>query len=284
MKKIFALLLCCLAIFPLASCDEKSQNADGKANSENVGKVENKVDKNVFIPDDNYVLYKETDTKRNIVKIYEYNDRGHLTKIIKTSADGSVEDDTIFTNTYNADGSYSVHEKGKWTESIREYDNKGRLVKEIDEPGSKNLMKTYTYSYGEDGIVHRETIDYDGRVRHIEKHTYNDKNLLERIDQSYNDGTPIGSIVYYYDENGNETKHSFLSPEGERTSNDAEYVWTQEYDEYGRIVNIEKRDTAIGGLYHKETYEYFDKERMYKVTSITGVYEREYRHLSECIK
>lgn len=283
MKKIFALLLCCMAIFSFASCDEKSVKEDGKANPENVGKVEDKVDKNVLIPDDNYVLYKETYTKTNVVKIHEYNDKGHLTKIVKTKADGTVEE-TNFDYTYNADGSYSVHEKSEWTEHIREYDEKGRLIKEINEPGSKNLMKTYTYSYGEDGVVHRETIDYDGRVRHIEKHTYNDKNLLERIDQSYNDGTPIGSIVYYYDENGNETKHSFFSPEGERTSNDAEYVWTQEYDEYGRIINIEKRDTAIGGLYHKETYEYFDEQRMYKVTSITGVYEREYRPLAECIK
>lgn len=281
MKKIFALLLVLTTLFAFASCDEKESVTSDEPNAEAVGEIKDmndKKDESVFIPDNTYVICKETNTKSGAVKLYEYNDHGHLAKIVN----GDVEE-TIFDYTYNDDGSYTVHEKGKWSESIREYDSQQRLIKEISEPDS-SLEKTDIYTYLDNGIVNVEIRDRDDRVKNIETHTYNDKGLLVKREQYRSDGVMIAYIEFYYDDNGYETSHSYFAPNGDKASNDAVYEWTVEKDEYGRVVNVEKRDTAIGGLYHKETYEYFDEERMYKITSITGLYEYEYRPVSDCIK
>lgn len=286
MRKILAVLLALVAMLCLASCEEEKGvvKSDGNA-VQNVGGMDektNETNKNVFIPDDSYVLYKETYTKTNVVQLYEYNDRGHLTKITKTKADGEVEVTTL-DYTYNDDGSYSVHELGEWSEYIREYDKEGRLVKEIIEPDSKNMMRTETYVYGENGIVNFESRDRDGYVKIMDIQHYNDRGLLDRVEHYLSNGKLYAQTQYLYDEYGHETTHYKLTPEGEKDDNNATYTWTHEYDDYGRILKIEKRDDAIGGLYHQETYEYFDEECIYKVHSITGVYEREYRPLSECI-
>ncbi len=283
MKKILALVLCCMAIFALVSCNEKSVKSDGKANSENVGKIDDKIDENVLIPDDSYVLYKETYTSTGVDLIYEYNEKGHLTKIVKTLPDTRVEETTL-EYTYFEDGGYTVHEKSQSTEHIRTFDKDGRLIKEIREPESKRLMRCDTYTYGDDGIVYMESRDIEDEVKRVEKHTYNEKNLMVKLEQFLEDGTPIGSVEYYYDENGNLTKNSFVSPNGERNSNDAEFKWTQEYDKYGRLVKKEKRDTANNGLSYDEIYEYNDEEGAYTVTSETALFKREYRPLSICIR
>lgn len=286
MKKILVLLAACIAVLSFASCDEEkgAVKSDGNA-VQNVGSIDekkNETNKNVFMPDDSYVLYKETYTKTNVVTIHEYDEKGNPTKITKTKANGEIEE-TIFENTYNADGSYSVHETGRWSEYIREYDKEGRLVKEITEPDS-SMMRTDTYVYGENGIVNYESRDRDGYLKIMDIQHYNDKGLLDRVEHYLSNGKLYAQTQYLYDEYGHETTHYKLTPEGEKDDNNATYTWTHEYDEYGRIINIEKRDDAIGGLYFKETYEYFDEERMYKVhSSTTGVNEREYRPLSECI-
>ena len=101
MKKILVLLIALMAVICFASCDEESGEVKVDGNSvDNVGSINEKTsetNKNVFIPDDSYVLYKETYTKTNVVTIHEYDEKGNPTKITKTKANGEIEE-TIFEN------------------------------------------------------------------------------------------------------------------------------------------------------------------------------------------
>ena len=269
MKKLISGLLVCAMLFSFAACG----GADG-----NVGKI----DADVVMPGDDYVLYKETATITGVVRLHEYNDKGHVTKISHIQPDGSFEDE-IYDYTYNADGSYSFFKTGWGTEYIEKFDNKGRLVERINDPDSSR-QKSLTYVYNDDNTVNYEKRDADGYIEMLEKMYYDENGLLVKTEHFRSDGLLLAYTEYSYDEYGNETTHIQYTPEGEKNSNNATYVWTQEYDEYGRLVKVEKRDTAIGGLYHEETHIYDDEARTYTETSETGKYVREYRPLSECIK
>ena len=287
MKRLLTLIATLMVMFCLASCDEDSNvTVKDNASGNSVGNVESneaKNNKNVFIPDDSYVLYRETYTKTDVIKIYEYNEKGHVTRVIKNKPDGSTEE-TIYTNTYNSDGSYSVHEKGPYVENIMEYDNQGRLVVEINEPDSKSMMKKNTYTYADNGIVYVVTTDFNGYVKNKETRHFNKDGLLELSEHYLSNDKLYARMKYEYDEYGNETTHYQINSEGEKDSNNMVFTWTQEYDEYGRLVKKEKRDTAINAVNYNEIYEYNDEARTYTVNSSTSVFDKEYRPLAECIK
>ena len=134
MKRIIAFLAAVILAAGLTACGgEKVPPGSGEsAGRENVVKV----DANVFIPDDTYVIYKESSTKTGVELFYEYNSNGHVTKIAHTYPDGRVEDE-LYEYTYNSDGSYSFHKTGWGSEYTRSFDEKGRITEEVRSPGSQ---------------------------------------------------------------------------------------------------------------------------------------------------
>ncbi len=287
MKKIITFLIACMVILCLAACNDGSGSATQNGSAgENVGKIEDKAgkkDANAFIPDDSYVIYKQTSTKTGVVWIYEYNEKGHVTKIAHTYPDGRSSEDEIYDYTYNDDGSYSFHKTGWGSEYIHKYDAKGRLVEEIIDPNNRRVV-TNTYTYVNDTTVDYVSRTNEGLTRQKDRNYYDGNGLLTKAEHFRSDGLLLAYTVYSYDENGNETTHTQYTPEGEINSNNAVYEWEQDYDEYGRLTRKAQRHTATGGFQHEEVYEYDDVARTYKVIITTGVTVYEYRPLSECIK
>ncbi|MBR5538856.1 MAG: hypothetical protein IKU61_03050 [Clostridia bacterium] len=283
MKKLLSVLFAVIILCSLAACGGNGSadvTADGEGAGENsVGNVEENASKTAPVPDEEYVLYKETGTKSNIVRDYVYNSDGRLSKIVKTGNNGSVSE-TVFEYTDLADGGYTVYEKGEYTDYIRKYDAEGRLVEEIEEP--EDDAETTVYTYGENGVVDAKTFE-DGRLSDHWVRTFED-GLVMKEEQYLSNGNLLGYIEYHYDENGNETTHKFYNSDGEQTIANSIYYWIEEYDSFGRIIKTQKRDVAIDGLYFEEIYEYDENGGMCKATSMTGGYVREYRPLSECIK
>lgn len=278
MKKLITLLFVCLILCTLTACDKEENNVSEKDVNVSVENVENtvgKVDKNVFIPDDNWVLYKLT-TKMGYVRIHEYNDKGHLVKMTVTAPNGDVDED-IYTYTYNPDGSYSYEKDGYSGYKSAKYDAQGRIIEE-----SLSNDKTRVYVYNDDNTVDCTDYTKDGYIYQIEKRFYNDKELLEKSEHYISNGKMLAYKLYYYDEYGNETTNNTFTPEGDKASNDAVYVWEMEFDEHGRLIKKVKGVPETGGFASEVIYNYDDENRIYTTSSVTAREDCEYRHYMDC--
>jgi hypothetical protein len=273
MKKITVLFLSLLLLFTFISCDEEKEiKGEDNKKTENVGKIE---EKKVPTPDEEYVLYKETYTKTGAVKLYEYNDKGHLTRVTHNYPDGRTEED-LYEYTYNDDGSYSMHQDGYLiTEKTSEYDSNGRLTKETDS------RYTSVFTYGDNTVECKKTNTDGATVNWYVETLDEDGRIIKHEDFAVN-GESFGYILFIYDENGNETAQEKYTPEGEKNGGNAVYEWTEEYDEYGRITRKVKGVPATGGYAREELYEYDENGGMCKMTVGSTIYE--YRPLSECEK
>lgn len=280
MKKIIALLLMLATVFCLVACNEDTDaESDAKVNTDAVGEVSVEEEKKAPTPDEEYVLWKETSTKNGLERLYEYNEKGHLTRVLHNYPDGRVEED-LYEYTYNDDGSYSVYEDGYIiSEKLSKYDAEGRLVEQIQGPSNVNHeITTYTYA---DNTVEIITKDQDGYIKSWRVETY-ENDLLVKYETFLSNGESTGYFLYLYDENGNQTAQETYTPDGVKNSNNAVYVWTEEYDEFGRVIEKTKNVPETGGYARKEIYEYDEKGGMCKMTVGISIYE--YRPLSECIK
>ena len=280
MKKIIALLLMLATAFCLVACNEDTDaESEAKVNTDAVGEVSIDEGKKAPTPDEEYVLWKESSTKTGVEKIYEYNEKGHLTRVLHNYPDGRVEED-LYEYTYNDDGSWSVHEDGYLiTEKLSKYDAEGRLVEQIHSPSNvKHEITTYTYN---DNTVEIITKDQDGHVKKWRVETY-ENGLLVKHETFLSNGVSTGYYLYRYDEKGNETAQEAYTPDGVKNGGNAVYEWTEEYDEYGRVIEKTKNYPETGGYARQELYEYDEKGGMCKMTVGISIYE--YRPLSECIK
>ncbi len=274
MKKIVILLMSALLTLTFVSCNEEEVKTDDKK-TETVGNIEKEEEKKAPVPDEEYVLYKETYTKTNVVKLYEYNDKGHLTRVTHNYSDGRVEED-LYEYTYNDDGSWSVHQDGYLiTEKTSQYDTEGKLIKETD----SRYTSVYTYS---GNTMECKTTNTDGATVTWYVNTLDEEGRVIKSEDFVANGVSTGYILYLYDEKGNETAQEKYTPEGEKNGGNAVYVWTEEYDEYGRVVEKTKNIPETGGYARKELYEYDEKGGMCKMIVGNTIYE--YRPLSECIK
>ncbi len=275
MKKIIVFALALVLLFSFVSCDKEDVKANEKPNTDAVsGITEEEKEPKVPTPDEEYVLWKETSTKTNVERIYEYNDKGHLTRVWHNYPDGRVEED-LYEYTYNADGSYTVHEDGYLlSEKTSEYDTEGRLIKTTDS------RYTTIYTYAGNTVECKATND-NGAITTWYVNTLDDDGKVIKREDFFANGKSSGYLLYIYDEKGNETAQEKYTPEGEKNGGNAVYVWTEEYDDYGRVIEKTKNIPETGGYARKELYEYDEKGGMCKMTVGISVYE--YRPLSECI-
>ena len=285
MKKLIIAALAILLVFTFASCDSE-EGADVKPNNtETVGNIEadgEEAEKKAPVPSEEYLLWRETGIKTKLVKLYEYNEKGHLTKVTYNYPDGRVKED-IYEYTYDPDGSYSVHEDGHLiSEKLSKYDAEGRLIEVNDGPGEVRYNIT-TYTYG-DSTIELVKKDQDGYIKDWKIQTLNADGLIVKEEQLGSDGRSFGWLLYIYDENGNETAVEHYNAEGEKSMANAVYVWTEEYDEYGRVTRRVKGIPETGGYAKEELYEYDENGGMCKMTSSASNTVCEYRPISECIK
>lgn len=274
MKKFLFLLLSALLFISFVSCNEEEVKKDNKK-TDAVGNIEKEEENKAPVPDEEYVLYKETYTKTNVVKLYEYNDKGHLTRVTHNYTDGRVEED-LYEYTYNADGSYTVHQDGYLiSEKTSEYDAESRLVKEVE----SRYVSIYTYN---GNTVELKKTNDDGALVKWSVDTLDEEGKVIKTESFIANGESTGYILYIYDEKGNETAQEKYTPDGQKNGGNSVYEWTEEYDDYGRITRKVKGIPSTGGYAREELYEYDENGGMCKMTVGNSIYE--YRPLSECIK
>lgn len=286
MKKILALILVAVALFAFAGCDSDDGEKDTGV-KENVGAVENggeeKEEENkVPVPDEEYLLWKETYTKNGNYCIYEYNEKGHVTKYTWYYTNGETMD-TTFEYTYNEDGSYSVYKEGIG-KSISEYDAKGRLVKETSDPTLYPVTTTYVYDDNDRVIESKTVAEEQNHVRAWHKNTYDEKGNLVKDEMFLTDGSSGGWYEFDYDDKGNEIQKYEFYPDGTEGDKYAHYVWEYEYDEYGREIVKQRKDVERGGVYPKYTYGYDEKGGLVKMTDSSANTTYEYKPFSELVK
>ncbi len=281
MKKLFILTISVLMLFSFASCDKEESKVNEKPSTNTVSGIEEEKEPEVPTPDEEYVLYKDTYTKTGNYTIYDYNEKGHVVKRTTYYQNGETLE-TTYTHTYNDDGSYSVFIEGIG-KKIEEYDSKGRLVKETNDPSLYPVTTTYIYDDFDRVIESKTVAEKQNHVRAWHKNTYDENGNLLKDEMFLTDGSSGGWYEYDYDENGNEIQKYEFYPDGKEGDKYATYVWEYEYDDYGRVTVKRRRDVERGGVYPTYTYEYDEAGGMCKMTdsSMKTVYE--YRPLSECI-
>lgn len=278
MKKSIALILAILIMVSLCACG-KDINTNGDENLDgNVGAITTEdnateVQNIVPTPSEEYLLYKETNTKTDAVTIYEYDDKHHCVSEVVHRKDGTTHE-KVYSNTYADDGSYTVTISNNEASDIdyEEYDAEGRLVKRIDNYGGK-YEKTADYKYDASGnLIER---NYDGQTTAME---YDSNNLMVRETVYKNDGSVDTVTEYKYNENGKQIGSVFY--EGDEVHEGLEFDWEFEYDEFGRMIT-ETRITVRSNGKERVFYEYDENGGMCKKTE--GYMEYEYRPASECI-
>lgn len=264
------------------SCDSESEKIKADApNTENVGEVEEDEAPKIPTPDEEYLLYKDTYTKNGNYTIYDYNEKGHVIKRTTYYQNG----DTLETNysyTYNDDGSYSVYIEGIG-KKIEEYDTRGRLVKETNDPTLYPVITTYIYDDMDRVIEYKTVAEKQSHVRAWHKHTYDDNGNLVKDEMFLTDGSSGGWYEYDYDDKGNEIQKYEFYPDGKEGDTYATYVWEYEYDEYGREIVKQRRDVERGGVYPKYTYTYDEKGGLIKMTDSSANTTYEYLPKSQLL-
>lgn len=283
MKKIIILVFALVLLFSFVSCDKEEVKGDEKPDTDAVsGITEEEKEPEVPTPDEEYLLYKETYTKNGNYTIYDYNEKGHVVKRTTYYQNGETLE-TNYTNTYNDDGSYSVLIEGIG-KKIEEYDAKGRLIKEINDPALYPVTTTYTYDELDRVIELKTVAEEKNHVRAWHKNTYDEKGNLVKDEMFLTDGSSAGWYEYDYDEKGNEIQKYEFYPDGTEGDKYALFEWVYEYDDYGRLTLEQKKDAERGGTSLKYLYEYDEKGGLIKKTDSTMKTVYEYKPFSECVK
>ena len=134
------------------------------------------------------------------------------------------------------------------------YDEAGNLVSKVVENLQGELMYSYDYEIGEDGVIQLskyisvdgdETTYYDGNMRITEKCIRNQE------------GEVISEYTYDYYENGKKKQEIYTTSEG--------VVTTTCYNESGKYISITTVDTSTGEGNIIE-YEYHENGKTKKIT------------------
>ena len=191
-------------------------------------------------------------TTRDIVVGYDYNERGELTSV--TKQDGALNYITTF-----------------------EYDLMGRLRyrRYAPDPAVPNTLVQSEYQYDEIGRLIRE-IDELGRT--TEK-VYRNDGLVERVIQPYNPGTQTPedvTITFEYDDEGRRT--AIIDPSSNRTE--------FRYDLKGRLTDrVEIIDNGGSIIERTESYEFDLLDNLKRLTDRNGkITTFDYDNLNRLIK
>lgn len=224
---------------------------------------------------------------------YEYNDRGDKTKEINTTKYLSKAEPFEYSYEKNMEYTYddmdrivkiitadSRYGTDKTTEEFF-YEN-GDLVKKITVYASdgSHCVTEYKYTYNDEGVPEKkteifsryheaymiETYDEKGNLTYQDSHTYKN-NRFKKYTLTYDDnGVVIGKIIeddegkkdtysYIYDEKGNVSKETYITPKGSESY--VEYTYDYTVDEKGKVVK--KTETDIYGLITVTEYTYDEK-------------------------
>jgi len=292
MKRLTVILLAVLLALSFASCEKKEKENDSKdsVNSTLSGEVSAVADTSkdgtasadtntAPVPDEEYVLYKETYTKNDNYCLYVYNDKGHVVNRTWHYTNGETLEYTYDYN-YNADGSYNVTVKGIGTDYY-EYDANGREVLHIQDPTVYKV--TTTNRYDDEGRLVESKTESETNVRSWFIRTYDDKGLAIKEQYYLGDGTPGKWYEFEYDENGRQILRHDYNEHGKKEYENILFEWVLEYDDYGRPTLEVRKDAERGGTYEKYIYEYDEAGGMCKKTATHENTVYEYKPLSQCL-
>ena len=180
----------------------------------------------------------------NEAKIYQYDANWRLTLVyvanrfqnqINTWKAGSYDDQisAIYQHAYDEKGRLIRMEeldadKHVTSITIYKYDQKNRLINELEATEEQEEMYIYEYD-ADDNLIVKTWIDRDDGVLEKETFTYENKVKIKEVFENFTDQQPDGKIVYTY-ENGNE-KEIYESDETGEIYATSRYKYT--YDPKG---------------------------------------------------
>ena len=295
MKKSIALILAILILSCLCACgggDTTSTDAKAENNKlDGVGSVTESVADNTAapttapapteptykpLPNADYLIYKRTDMDSDDTYVYEYNDKGHISKLTLYQANTGETFEYEYTYTYNDDGSFKVEYLDIVWDTVEEYDANGFLVKK-----DKSKHK-YVTEYVNDENGNPVEVYLNGSLEN--SYEYDENGQVTK--ECYYDGTgPLAKwYEYTYNDFGYITEKKYYLDYGNDVFGDGEYLWEYEYDAQGRIVKafsaFEEYNTKVN-RYH---YEYDEAGNLSKYTDFDEKMEYEYRPKTELIR
>ncbi len=231
-------------------------------------------DYTVYIYDQNGRVIREDDYHEDGVldeyHLLEYNAQGVLTKKTTYNESGVLndsyeygEDGTLLKKIYNYPGEYYEHIEYNMLGAIlkstyEDYEGGARLERVYTRDKDSNLLTvsvqyfedgvldfTELYTYNDKGLLSRLDVDYPSSPEYSSYtvYTYNEKG--KRIEQStYQNGELHERVRFEYNDEGDETKQSFLDKDGNVLS-----VQVDEYTDenthvqteyYGDMVNLKR--------------------------------------------
>lgn len=156
---------------------------------------------------------------------------------------------------------------------------------------TKNLYKTYTYTYDESGNLTRKTVDYKSSSSNDATYTYAyDENGNETEYCWYKNLTGSGTPYYrrtkeYDDNNGLVYQYYKYNTYWRYSINHGEYTFENKYDTNGRITE----HTAVEGDAYSYKYKYDSKgnlieEKAFDEDTLKTTYQYEYDDMGNQIK
>ncbi len=267
MKRIIALIIAMLFCCSLCAC---KNTADTTTNTESTNPSQSEADA-APLPDEEYLLYKETDTETGAESVYKYNE--DYRPVIKTVTSKGNSITCNYTYKNKSDGSYTAVIRSDLEKTLEEYNAAGLVTKRVLNYDTDSAS-TAIFKYNTTGKITEmktdtlhETMEYD-TLNHLVK-----RNSLDA------DGKTTSYIGYEYDENGKvikQTKH-----EGDSSEVIFSCTWKLEYDKFGRLTSETKTDES--GVSETITYEYDENGGLCRLTDNTLHVMYEYRPASQCM-
>lgn len=203
---------------------------------------------------------------------YKYDEQNRITEIQHALSDGTI-DEGCERKVYSYDENGKLKNltiyMGPKEKLVRfrafefVYDDKGNMTKETLYAGGNNkVMDTTDYEYDENGRLIKEICDSYGTKSEI-TYKYNENGDISETVETYNSTVYENSYVYSYDENGNPAKRSatYVTKELDDSGNVITETSTSEETLYAYKNGILLEESAEGNV----EYEYFDNNRIVAV-------------------
>ena len=283
MKKYVLLFMVLILSLSICACGDKADlktNTDLGSGAGAVTGVEiaTEAQNTLPTPSEEYLLFKETYTKSGNFVVYEYNEKGHIIKET-TYKEGEQPLETVYTYSYNNDGSYSRDCESWARDYHQEYNSDGLLITETGESFSSNGKVDLEYVY--DGNGNQIEIYSYGTL--IESMEYNQDNLLIKHNKHDEEGKIPTWWEYKYDENGREIQKIEYSKYGDKKEEGMSFKWNYEYDEFGRVVEEYCDVIETGGTTNRTKFTYDENGGLCEKHDVSMLKKYQYRPMSECI-
>lgn len=237
------------------TCDQEGVESDGNYYEENINHSISFYCENSTIEYDEEGYLKEISYIDADNRKYEYKyekDQMVEEKVINTTETGEVITEKVYDKNRLKSEKETDHTENRITTLC--YDEAGNLISKVVENLQGELMYSYDYEIGEDGVIQLskyisvdgdETTYYDGNMRITEKCIRNQE------------GEVISEYTYDYYENGKKKQEIYTTSEG--------VVTTTCYNESGKYISITTVDTSTGEGSIIE-YEYHENGKTKKIT------------------